>query len=106
MQQRADGLLPEVRAEGGDGCARRSVAVLAAIRGRGRGGGGGCLVSGDVLLDDVAVPFLDGAAEELEGHDEEDDADAGAGEHTLAGDAPGRGDEAGVDGVPVPQHLE
>lgn len=64
------------------------------------------LVLGDVLLDKVAVEFLDGAAEELEGHAEEEDADAGSGEHARGGDVPLLGEEAGVDGVEVEQHLE
>ena len=42
----------------------------------------------DVLGDDVAVKFLGGAAEELEGHDEENDADAGACEHAVGFDLP------------------
>lgn len=37
---------------------------------------------------DVAVVFFAGAAEEFEGDDEEDDADAGAGEGTLRSNAP------------------
>ena len=53
----------------------------------------------------VVVELALETAEELEDHDEEDDANAGAREGPLAGDVPGAGDEAGVDRVPVPEHL-
>lgn len=52
--------------------------------------------------DEVAVVFLCGAPEQFEGHDEEDDADAGTGHHGFGFYLPGGGDEASVDGVPVP----
>ena len=58
-----------------------------------------------MLADEKAVVLLDRAPEELERHDEQDDADAGACEHACRGDVPGGGDEAGVDCVPVPEHL-
>ena len=58
-----------------------------------------------VLAHEKAIVLFDGAAEKLEKDAEEDDADAGAGEHALAGDVPGGGDKACVDGVPVPKHL-
>lgn len=41
-----------------------------------------------MLGDDVAVVFFAGATEEFESNDEEDDADAGAGEGALTSDAP------------------
>jgi hypothetical protein len=47
-----------------------------------------------VLVDDVAVVFFAGAAEGFKNDDEEDDADAGAGEGAVGSDAPGAGDEA------------
>lgn len=50
------------------------------------------------------IVLLAQAAEEFDGHDEEDDADAGASEHALGPDVPLLRDEAGVDGVPIPQH--
>lgn len=77
-----------------------------------------------VLPDDVAVVLARGTAEELERHDEEDDADARPGHHAAGCDMPLRGEEAweegvsggkqgdrqelltGVDRVPVPQHLD
>lgn len=49
-----------------------------------------------MLGDDVAVIFFAGAAEGFEYDDEEDYADAGAGEGGLGFDAPGAGDEAWV----------
>lgn len=58
-----------------------------------------------MLLDEEAVVLLGQAAEELESHDEEDDTDAGTREHALGLDLPGLGDEAGVNDVPVPEHL-
>jgi hypothetical protein len=58
-----------------------------------------------VLRDKIAVVFFAGAAQEFEQDDEQDDADAGAGEHASAGYVPRARDEASVDGVPVPQHL-
>ena len=54
---------------------------------------------------DVAVVVALQAAQELEGEDEAGDAEAGAGEHGGGGDVPGGGEEAGVEGVPVPEHL-
>lgn len=58
-----------------------------------------------MLGDDVAVVFLACATEEFERHDQEDDADAGAGEGPSGVNVPGAGEEASVDCVPVPQHL-
>lgn len=55
-----------------------------------------------MLTDEVAVVFLACATEHFERHDEEDHADAGAGEHAFGGDSPGARDEAGVYYVPVP----
>lgn len=109
VQKRADRLLTDVGAEGRDanGAGGSAVGGLAAIRAssivanrRRR-----TLELGDVLADDVAVEFLDGAAESFEGHDKEEDADAGSGEHALGSDVPRGGDETRIDGVPVPKHL-
>lgn len=119
VYQRTDGLLEHAWAEGRHGDAGRASQLAAVdglearLGGIGWGSGLGCggggrgrfLELGGVLLDDEAVVLLGQAAEELEGHDEEDDADAGAGEHALGLDLPGLGDEAGVDDVPVPEHL-
>jgi hypothetical protein len=58
-----------------------------------------------VLADDVSVIFFDTSSQKLEEHDEEDDADARAGEHAGAADVPTGGKKACVDGVPVPEHL-
>lgn len=61
---------------------------------------------GDVLLDKVLVILLDGAAKKLEGYDEKDNTDARASKHALRSNAPASRDEAAVDDVPVPQHLQ
>lgn len=63
-----------------------------------------CRGEGGALLDQPVIFALQ-AAEELEEEHEGYDADAGADEHAVGGDVPCRGQEAGVDGVPVPQHL-
>lgn len=119
VYQRTDCLLEHAWAEGRHGGAGRAsqLAIVdgfeALLGGIGWGSGLGCCGGGGgrllelvgVLLHDEAVVLLGQAAEELEGHDEEDDADAGAGEHALGLDLPGLGDEAGVDDVPVPEHL-
>ena len=54
---------------------------------------------------DGAVVFALGAAEEFEDEHEAGDAEAGAGEHGGRGVVPRGGEEARVDGVPVPEHL-
>lgn len=110
VQKRADRLLADVGAEGRDanGAGGRAVGGLAAIR-------TSSIVAnrrrrtfelGHVLADDVAVEFLDGAAEGFEGHDKEEDTNARSGEHALGGDVPRAGDETGIDGVPVPKHRD
>lgn len=76
------------------------------------------------LLDDLAIIFLWGPTQELERHDEEDDADARAGKHAVRVIMPWWGDEAfaqlakeasnvvgtiwrtRIDGVPIPKHLQ
>lgn len=63
------------------------------------------VVVGAVLSDQKAVVLFGGAAEHFEGDDQQHNADAGAGKDAAGGDLPGLGDEAGVDGVPVPEHL-
>jgi hypothetical protein len=40
------------------------------------------------LTEDKAIVFSGGTTEEFEGHYEEDDTDAGTGEHALGGDMP------------------
>jgi hypothetical protein len=47
-----------------------------------------------MLIHDVAVVFLAGAAEGFEGDHEEDDTDAGSREHAFGGIAPRLGNEA------------
>lgn len=117
VQESPDGLLQNIWSERGNGTAAaagdcRGGRLVGAVEGGaaacgcggdGDGDGDG-LTLGDVLPDEVSVVFLDGAAEELEGQGEEEDADAGAGEHGGRGDAPLGGEEAGVDGVEVEQH--
>lgn len=116
MQQRPDRLLQDSRTEPlhSDRCTACSARigsraiVLGAVAGRSRAREPGSGCGGDglgMLADEEAVVFFGGAAQELERDDEEDDADAGASEHALAGDVPGAREEAGVDGVPVPEHL-
>ena len=68
-------------------------ALAVGRRGRGRGAGS----SGRFRLvsaEEIAVVFLGSAAEGLQHHDEEDDADAGTAEHAGGGDVPGGGYEA------------
>jgi len=43
---------------------------------------------------DVRVVLARGTAESFEGYDEEEDADAGAGEHAVTSDVPAAGEEA------------
>lgn len=71
-------------------------AVLAANRigGASDSRAGRSLELGHVLADKESVILLDGAAEELENHAEEKDADAGAGKHAGGCDFPLRGEEA------------
>ena len=45
------------------------------------------------------------APEELEGDTKKGDANAGDSEHGLSCDVPRGGKKAGIDGVPVPDHL-
>lgn len=69
------------------------------------GGGGGGLMLRKVLLDEISVVFLDGAAQQLEHESEQEDADTGAGKDGVGGDAPLGGEEAGVCCVEVEEHL-
>lgn len=93
VKQRSDGLLPDVGSEGGKsewssaGCDILGTTIRAAAGDDG-GRGRGALEVGGVLAEEVSVPFLDGAAEHFEGYDEENGADAGAGEHAAGGDVP------------------
>lgn len=120
MYQRTDGLLEHAWAEGRHGSGDRASHLSAVDRlesrlggigcssrlGRSGGGGSGRFLElVGVLLDEEAVVLLGQAAEELQSHDEEDDADAGARKHALGLDLPGLGDEAGINDVPVPEHL-
>jgi hypothetical protein len=118
VYQRTDCLLEHAWAEGRHGGADRAsqlaaVDGLEALGGIGWGSRLGCGGGGSrrflelvgVLLDDEAVILLGQAAEEFQGHDEEDDTNARAGKHALGLDLPGLGDEAGVNDVPVPEHL-
>jgi hypothetical protein len=77
-------------------------AAGAALSGECGAVGGGTTVK---LAHEKGIVLLAEAAEELDENDEENDADAGGGEGALGRDAPGRAQEAGIDGVPVPQHL-
>jgi len=63
------------------------------------------VVSLSVPTDEILIVLLDAASEQLEEHHQEDDANAGTGHHACAADAPGGGDEAGIDCVPIPEHL-
>ena len=115
MERRADDLLPEgrhmasrpsQRYEPPDAvvAVRTAVAVdFCRIGGTGVVGRAGRALLGLGL--DQAVEFALQAAEAFEQEHEADDADAGAGEHAVGGDVPCRGEEARVDGVPVPEHL-
>lgn len=57
------------------------------------------------VTDDPLVVFFGQPAQELEHDDHQHDADAGGGEGAARGDLPGLVEEAGIDGVPVPEHL-
>lgn len=59
-----------------------------------------------MFVNQEPVILLAGAPQHLQRNDEQHNADARAGEVALGGDLPGLGDEAGVDGVPVPEHLQ
>lgn len=107
MQQRADRLLQNTRAKARRsnkrrGVCRRGLRTVGTTSGRRDGGREGL----DMLADDIAIVFLAGAAQSLEDDYEQNHADAGAREGALGLDAPRAGDEAGVDSVPIPQHLE
>lgn len=54
--------------------------------------------------DDAPVVLPAQSPDGLDGHAEKEDTDDTTGEHGLRADMPGRGQEAGVDGVPVPKH--
>jgi hypothetical protein len=117
VQKSPDGLLEDVGAEAGDRSAgsrgeavdAATGAVIARALGglsSGGGDGGGGRVGLNVLPGDELVVFLAGAAESFEKDDEEKDANAGASKGASSPDVPASGDEARVDGVPVPQHLK
>lgn len=55
--------------------------------------------------DDVTIIFPLRATNKLEADDDEDDADAGTGELGARSVVPAASDEAGIDSVPVPEHL-
>lgn len=57
-------------------------------------------------LDQLPVILSPGPPDKLDTNDEEEDAKDGAGEHPLRADVPRREEEAGVDGVPVPEHRD
>ena len=59
-----------------------------------------------MLTNDVGIVLPGGAAKSFKNHDEQDDTDARPSHHAGRGNAPLRREEAGVDGVPVPQHLD
>lgn len=75
----------------------------AALGGHGRTVGGGTAVE---LAEEEGVVLLAEAAEELDEDDEQQDANAGSDHHAVVGDVPRRGQEACIDGVPIPQHLQ
>lgn len=58
-----------------------------------------------VTRDEKAVELLGTTAQELKQHHQQHDANAGDSKGPGRAHMPGRGDEAGVDGVPVPEHL-
>lgn len=57
-----------------------------------------------MLLDEPIIPALQ-PAQGFEKEHEPDDADAGTDKHAARGDVPCPRQEAGVKGVPVPEHL-
>jgi len=108
VKKSSNSLLPDVGSERrhrGDTADDGGVTFLAIVGTGTSKVGGGLGEFGGVLTKEVTIPFLDGAAECFEGHDEEDDADARAGEHSLGCYVPRFRDEAGVNCVPVPEHL-
>lgn len=65
----------------------------------------GSLDPRQVLIDEEAVVFAGSAAEALEGGDEDDGSDAGAGELAVGFNVPLVGEEAAADCVDVEEHL-
>lgn len=102
MQDGADSLLPGIGPEGRNGVA---IVIANSVLAAQRAGLARPRVVCNVLLDQIAIVLLDRPAQELEHHAEEEDTDAGAGEHALRPDAPPVGEEAGIDGVGIEQHL-
>lgn len=117
VKQSSDGLLSKTGTESGhwwlasgrcsvetSACAILSLR-LTTLRGPSNIGLNGCKsVGSDVLLSDHVVVFFACTSEKLETNDQKNDADAGASEGTSCLYVPAPSDEAGVDGVPVPQH--
>ena len=58
------------------------------------------------LAGDISVVLPRAASDRLDGDHEEEHADDGAREHPFGADLPGRGQEARVDRIPVPQHRD
>lgn len=58
-----------------------------------------------ILADKETVVLLNRTAKTLEGDCKKDDADTRTGKHTLRLDVPRGRQEAGVDSIPVPEHL-
>ena len=56
-------------------------------------------------IEDVAIVLALQAAQELKEDDESDHGGAGPEEGRVGRDAPAGGDEAGVNCIPVPEHL-
>ena len=70
------------------------------------GGTGVVVRAGRVLLGlDQAFEFALQTAEEFEEEHEAGNSHAGAGKHAVGGDVPFWGEEARINGVPVPEHL-
>ena len=107
VKKSSNSLLPDIGSERRHraGTADNGSVTLLAIVGAGSRVGRGLGELGGVLTKEVTIPLFDGAAECFEGHDEEDYADAGTGKHALGCYAPSFSDEAGVDRVPIPEHL-
>ena len=104
VQKRPNTLLPHIRSKRRNHRTRRrtsrrhSSTIFATQRLGSSSSGVGrsrrMLKLGNVLADEKPVVFLDGAAEKFEDNAEEEDADAGAGEHAGGCDAPLGGEEA------------
>ena len=58
-----------------------------------------------IATDQIPIKIALDSAEKLERYHQKDDADATTSESSSRSDVPGLGEEACVDGIPIPQHL-